>query len=213
MSKAKIQLLTAAFAVIACWSILLAQNDPGVLDSSQAVPYFIEDGTGVPGYRPEDRELARMAFDAWSRETTGRLRFTEARTRSEALVLLEWANAQTGAFGVTQRVEVRGKPGAVVVVMPDVRQLGEPLATRATGDALLRETIVYLTCVHEIGHAAGMPHTRNFDDIMYSFGYGGDIVNYFSRYRARLKTREDIARNSGLSAGDVAFLRRLYPAQ
>ena len=38
-----------------------------------------------------------------------------------------------------------------------------------TADALLRETIVYLTCLHESGHAFGLPHTRNFADIMYSF--------------------------------------------
>jgi hypothetical protein len=202
-------LITACLAILC--SGLTAQTSLGVLDSSEPVSYFIEDGSGVPGYRPSDRELAIMAFQAWSRETEGRLRFSETKTRSGALVRLEWANAETGAFGVTQRVEIGGKPGAVVVVMPDVRQLGQPLASRAMADALLRETIVYLTCVHEIGHAVGMPHTRNFEDIMYYFGYGGDIVDYFSRYRTRLKDRADIAKNTGLSSGDLAFLRSLYP--
>ena len=60
-------------------------------------------------------------------------------------------------------------------------------------DPLLRETIVYLTCLHESGHAFGLAHTHNFADIMYSFQYGGDIAAYFGRYRARLKTRADIA--------------------
>jgi len=95
--------------------------------------------------------------------------------------------------------------------MPDVRQLGQPLSSRAGTDSLLRETIVYLTCVHEIGHAVGMPHTRNFADIMYSFGYGGDIADYFARYRTRLSSREDISRHSGLSPGDVEFVQSLYP--
>ena len=45
---------------------------------------------------------------------------------------------------------------------------------------------------------------------MYYFGYGGDIVEYFLRYRTMLKTRADIARYSGLSVVDVEFLRSLY---
>jgi len=211
----------AAFISVACAAVLGAfslqepeqffRTNLGVLDSSEPVPYFIDDGSGVAGYRPSDRELARMAFEAWSRETEGRLRFTEAKTKADALVSVQWADAESGSFGVTHRLEIGGKPGAVVFVMPDVRQLGQPLSSRAGTDSLLRETIVYLTCVHEIGHAVGMPHTRNFADIMYSFGYGGDIADYFARYRTRLSSREDISRHSGLSPGDVEFVQSLYP--
>ena len=94
--------------------------------------------------------------------------------------------------------------------MPQVAVLGEPLSSRAAGDSLLRETIVYLTCVHELGHAIGLDHTRDFEDIMYSFAYGGDFVQYFMRYRSRLQTRGDIAKYSGLSGGDIETLRNLY---
>jgi hypothetical protein len=75
-----------------------------------------------------------------------------------------------------------------------------------TRDALLRATIVYLTCLHESGHALGLPHTRGFADIMYSFQYGGDIAEYFGRYRRKLSAREDIRKNSGISADDRASL-------
>ena len=37
---------------------------------------------------------------------------------------------------------------------------------------------------------------------MYSFEYGGDIAEYFARYRRKLETREDIRKNSGLSTQD-----------
>ena len=86
--------------------------------------------------------------------------------------------------------------------------LTSPRAARA--DALLRDTIVYLTCLHELGHAVGLSHTAEFDDIMYFFGYGGDIVGFFDRYRRQLRSREDIQKTSGLSAADARRVRELY---
>jgi Matrixin len=211
----------AALISVACAGVLgtlslrspqqFSRSNLDVLDSTEPIPFFIQDGTGVPGFEQPDRELARWALDAWSRESGGRLKFVEARTAESALVRLRWVSAYEGLFGETQHVQVGGREGAMVFVMPEVRQLGDPLSSRAVADTLLRDTIVYLTCVHELGHAVGLPHTRNFQDIMYSFGYGGDIVAYFMRYRNRLTSREDIARNSGLSASDVEVLRGLYP--
>jgi hypothetical protein len=179
-------------------------------NTKEAIPYFIDDGTGVPGYRQSDSELAKMALAAWTRESGGKLRFVEAKSKDDALLRIRWISSHEGLFGETQRAVVNGHVGAVVNVMPEVSQLGEPLSSRAVGDTLLRETIVYLTCVHELGHAVGLNHTRNFEDIMYSFAYGGDFVAYFMRYRSRLQTREDISKFSGLSGRDVETLRNLY---
>ena len=182
----------------------------GMLDYRQPISFFIEDGKGVLGYRDADVDLAKMAFAAWSRASGGKLKFTEAKERDGALIRLRWISPTEGLYGETQRVEVNGKPGAVVYVMPQVSVQGEPLASRAVQDLLLRDTIVYLTCVHELGHAVGLSHTRKFEDIMYYFGYGGDILEYFMRYRNKLQSRGDIAKYSGLSIGDVDVLRSLY---
>ncbi|MBY0374239.1 MAG: hypothetical protein K2Q23_09615, partial [Bryobacteraceae bacterium] len=57
------------------------------------------------------------------------------------------------------------------------------------------------------GHAWGLAHTDAFADIMYSFQYGGDLLEYFARYRRKLKERADIRQHSGLSEADIAQLR------
>ena len=54
--------------------------------------------------------------------------------------------------------------------------------------------------------------TAEFADIMYAFGYGGDIVQYFERFRRQLRVRNDIPTAAALSAGDLDRLRSLYEA-
>src|SRR2546425_6430482 len=198
-----LKLSATAMAMAIAFSPQLVRSTLGVLDARQSVSFFIEDGNGVAGYRDSDRELAKLAIDAWSRESSGKLKFTESKQRDGALIRLRWISPTEGLYGETQRVQVNGKPGAIVYVMPQVAVQGEPLASRAVQDNLLRETIVYLTCVHELGHAVGLPHTRRFEDIMYFFGYGGNIVDYFMRYRSKLQSRSDIGKYSGLSESDI----------
>jgi Matrixin len=196
---------------IAVATLFLFAPQFGRLDTRTPITYFIDDGKGVPGYRDSDRGLARLAFEAWSRESGGQLRFAEVQKLDGALIRIRWISSNEGLYGETQRIEVNGRPGAIVYVMPQVSLQGEPIASRAVQDNLLRETIVYLTCVHELGHAVGLQHTAKFEDIMYYFGYGGNIVDYFMRYRSKLQSRADIAKYSGLSPSDIAALHKIYP--
>jgi hypothetical protein len=79
-------------------------------------------------------------------------------------------------------------------------------------DPLTRGIVVYLTALHELGHALGLEHTRNFDDIMYLFRQPGDGPRYFGNYRRLLQTADDIGtpRATGLSMNDVKALTDLY---
>jgi Matrixin len=179
------------------------------LDISSPISYFIGDGRGKGGFRSSDGELARWALQAWQRTSGDVIRF-EPAPESSALVRLYWAQPTEGQYGEMQSLVVGGRIGAAVYIRPDMTSLGPDIAERAARDPLLRESIVYLTCVHELGHALGLRHTRDYADIMYYFGFGGDIPNYFGRYRAELRSRADIAKVSGLSSGDVMRLKALY---
>ena len=95
---------------------------------------------------------------------------------------------------------------------PATGGLGPEIDRRARRDPLYRDAVVYLTCLHEFGHALGLPHSAEFEDVMYSFRLGGDIPMYFQRYRLRLDERADIEAIGGLSDADKAALETLYPA-
>jgi hypothetical protein len=173
------------------------------------VPFFISDGVGSPGVRAGDRQLALWALDAWAGAAPG-LHFEQAR-ENDALVRLYWTEANDGLYGEMKPLSVAGRRGGAVFIQADVNLLGDAISTRAQQDALFRDSVVYLTCLHELGHALGLSHTSDFRDIMYFFGFGGDIAEYFNRYRIQLRDRSDIAHVSGLSAADARRLAAALP--
>jgi hypothetical protein len=178
------------------------------LDASDAVTFYV---AGVPsGEAHPDAELARWALDAWSNATDGALSFVETEKASDAAIRIYWAGPGSAKYGEMLAIEVDGKPGAMIFVNTATEELGEDIHARAQRDRLFRDTVVYLTCVHELGHSVGLTHTDRFEDIMYSFQHGGDIQRYFLRYRKQLMDRGDLRRLSPFSNNDLARLRELY---
>jgi hypothetical protein len=179
------------------------------LDASGRITYFIAEGAPGSQYRASDRDLATWALKAWERTLGGAVRF-EPAAEPRALLTVHWVAAEDGLYGEMRPLLVNGRRGAGIYVRPDTSGLGSEIDDRARRDPLFRDTVVYLTCVHELGHALGLEHTDDVRDIMYFFGYGGDIPAFFGRYRARLMRRDDIAGASGLSAADIDRVRAVY---
>jgi matrixin len=148
-----------------------------------------------------DNELAEWALGAWQSASEGKLRFTRAASEQKARLRFYWATGAAGLYGETRPLRVDGQAGAAIYVLPDLTQLGADIAAAGQKDKLFRHTVVYLTFLHESGHALGHAHTADFDSIMYSFRYGGDILEYFSRYRRKLAARDDIRAHAGIRLG------------
>jgi hypothetical protein len=143
--------------------------------------------------RAGDPELAQWAMEAWQAASGGTLKLEKADSRERAHIRVNWNGGRDGLYGEARPIVVEGVRGAEVYVVTPAERIA---------DELLRDAIVYLTCVHETGHALGLPHTAEFADIMYSFQFGGDITEYFGRFRRKLEARADIRKQSGMSDGD-----------
>ena len=146
-----------------------------------------------------DEQLVVWALEAWARAAGGRLRFEPVRQREAADFRFYWASARDGLYGEARPIRVQGRRGAEIYIRAGIAAGEETLA---------RDLVLYLTCLHESGHALGLGHTANFDDIMYSFQYGGDLREYFDRWRRKLRSRADLRRLGGYSAEDVRRLQR-----
>ncbi len=160
-----------------------------------------------PGEHPK-AELAQWAMELWAGASGGTMKVEKAKTVEEADIRFLWIDPRRkGLYGQAQTFREGGREVAEVVINPAIESLGPEMVSASAKDPLYGDVILFLTCVHESGHALGLPHTREFADIMYSFEFGGDFVEYFARYRRRLKTRTDMRKAALLSPGDVREIK------
>lgn len=153
---------------------------------------------------PQGDQLVERAMKTWTTAADGAFTLRRTLLATDAGIRI-YFNGAGGNYGETRpHIDTTGFIDAAIVnIAADA-----PIEV----DPLTRDIVVYLTALHELGHAIGLEHTRNFDDIMYLFRYPDDGVRYFGNYRKLLKGSADIgsAAATGLSAYDVEALRELY---
>ena len=151
---------------------------------------------------PNGDVLVEKAMKTWTAAAAGRFTLVKA-WETTAPVRVHFFSADY-RYGVTAP---RVDPATGYIVKAEVA-----VAADAGRDALERQIIVYLTALHELGHALGMEHTGDINTIMYLFREPDDGEKFFGAYRRKLKSAEDIGSPgaTGLSAADVTTLRALY---
>jgi hypothetical protein len=184
------------------------------LGAAEVFTYWIQpctqDAAASSGCDRADPELARWALDAWQQAGGPGLRFAPAAGPKDARIHFYWLAKKPQLYGEAHLAYLNGKSVWVVEVQTELSQFGPRIEAAGRNDRLFRDTVVYLTCLHEMGHVLALPHTDDFDDIMYSFQYGGDVLEYFNRYRRILQQRPDIRAHPGISAADSARVAELY---
>ena len=198
MTRAAAAML-ATVAITASVSPSAAQSAPIHWPRGGSIAVAI-DRTQAPA---DGARLVERAMRTWTEAAEGRFTLTTARADTRPAIHVRFVPSGD-VYGET-RPAVDRRTGLIAAA--DVAINAEP-----SGDVMTQQIVVYLTALHELGHALGLPHTDDFSDIMYSFRRADDGERYFGAYRRRLRSTADIGSPSatGLSPADVAALTRLY---
>ncbi|MBM3776925.1 MAG: matrixin family metalloprotease [Acidimicrobiia bacterium] len=195
--------LTAAAALLFAVVVAIGQARSGRLGTihwpvGARIDVWID-----PARAPEGAgELVERAMRTWTRAADGRFQLVRSPS-PESPMRVRFAGA-TGLYGEAAP-ELDPRTGHIAAA--DVFILSS-----VPGDALDRALIIYLTALHELGHALGLAHTDDFDTIMYAFRRPDDGPRFFGAYRTRLTSVADIGSSAatGLSEADVTALAALY---
>jgi hypothetical protein len=147
--------------------------------------------------------FVERAMKTWTGAAGGRFTLKQTTKGDDAQMRVRFVSSDA-VFG---EAHPRVDPRTDSIVAADVT-----INADVVGDVMQQRIIVYLTALHELGHALGLRHTDEFDTIMYSFRRPDDGARYFGAFRQRVRSVDDIgsATATGLAPADIAALRSLY---
>lgn len=189
--------------VLLCACAAAADGAPNGLpprwDAALEIPLWIEQ----PKVPPDLIEMVRRAARSWSRASGGILRFADSAEFPNLGIRVRFVRDDENFGEAVPYVDRRTRR----IVRADVVLVMDP-----PGDGLHKQLVVYLSALHELGHALGLSHVDDFGDVMYRFRRPADPDRFFLGYRRKLRSAGDIGSEaaSGLTPRDVGALRRLY---
>lgn len=148
-----------------------SKSQSGWSKEQMPLKVFISTGDNAPTLNAEENvsslstdstvTLLERAFSDWQIGSSGAVSFTFVQAKDDADIICKWMNSSAtmyhdSAQGMTQTS--KGKRGAVKTI--------SILLYGPDGHALSTDEF-YEICLHEIGHALGLGHSSEREDIMY----------------------------------------------